>query len=114
VIRLHDVARPRGYLPEQNVIRQDGMRCSMLNVLKNDSASTLDVAGGVKAAMVAVLKTVTGDVQVKQFGDQSLFVTAAINGVVRQGVIPAALTGLVGLKRRGKIIAQIDDTSNER
>ena len=96
VIRLQDVAQVRdGYLPQQNVVRQDGMRSSMLSVLKNGSASTLDVASGVKAAMVAVLKTVTGDVQVKQFGDQSLFVTAAISGVVREGVIAAALTGLM-------------------
>src|SRR6266576_2342473 len=96
VIRLHDLAQVRdGYLPQQNVVRQDGMRSSMLSVLKNGSASTLDVASGVKAAMVAVLKTVTGDVQVKQFGDQSLFVTAAISGVVREGVIAAALTGLM-------------------
>src|SRR5438128_7732966 len=96
VIRLQDVAQVRdGYLPQQNVVRQDGMRSSMLSVLKNGSASTLDVASGVKTSMAAVLKTVTGDVQVKQFGDQSLFVTAAISGVVREGVIAAALTGLM-------------------
>jgi len=47
------------YLPQQNVVRQDGMRSSMLSVLKNGSASTLDVASGVKAAMGVVLKTVS-------------------------------------------------------
>jgi len=41
------------------VVRQDGMRSSMLSVLKNGSASTLDVASGVKAAMGVVLKTVS-------------------------------------------------------
>jgi len=42
--------------------------------------------------MTNVKKMLTGDVQIKQFGDQSLFVTAAVSGVVREGVIAAALT----------------------
>ena len=96
VIRLHDVAQVRdGYMPQENVVRQDGTRSSMLSILKNGSASTLQVASGIKAAMASVLKTVSGDIQVKQFGDQSLFVRAAISGVVREGVIAAALTGLM-------------------
>jgi multidrug efflux pump subunit AcrB len=96
VIRVRDVAQVRdGYMPQQNVVRQDGVRSTMLTVLKNGSASTLQVASGVKAAMTEVMKTVTENLQVKQFADQSLFVRAAVSGVVREGVIAAALTAMM-------------------
>src|SRR5882762_1007543 len=68
VIRVHDVAQVRdGYMPQQNLVRQDGVRSTLLSVLKNGSSSTLQIASGVKAAMVDVMKTVTDDLQVKQF-----------------------------------------------
>src|SRR6266853_5707859 len=96
VIRVRDVAQVRdGYMPQQNMVRQDGVRSTLLTVLKNGTASTLSVAAGVKAAMESVKNTLTGDVQIKQFGDQSLFVTAAVSGVVREGVIAATLTALM-------------------
>jgi multidrug efflux pump subunit AcrB len=96
VIRISDVAQVRdGYMPQENIVRQDGVPSTLVNIFKNGSASTLAVAAGVKAAMTDVLKTVTSDVQVKQFGDQSLFVQAAVSGVVREGVIAAALTALM-------------------
>ncbi|MDB6169545.1 MAG: cation/multidrug efflux pump [Verrucomicrobia bacterium] len=96
VIRVRDVAQVRdGNMPQQNVVRQDGVRSTLLSVLKNGSASTLQVASGVKAAMAAVLKTVTSDLHVKQFADQSVFVNAAVSGVVREGVIAATLTALM-------------------
>jgi len=93
VIRVRDVAQVRdGYTPQQNLVRQDGLRSVLLSVLKNGTASTLSVANGVKAAMANVKNMLTGDVQIKQFGDQSLFVKAAVSGVAREGVIAAALT----------------------
>src|SRR3989454_10869961 len=96
VIHISDVAQVRdGYMPQENVVRQDGVRSTLLSVFKNGSASTLSVAAGVKAAMANILKTVTSDVQVKQFADQSVFVKAAVSGVVREGVIAAALTALM-------------------
>ena len=96
VIHVSDVAQVRdGYFPQQNIVRQDGVRSTLLSVFKNGSASTLSVAAGVKAAMANILKTVTSDIQVKQFADQSVFVKAAVSGVVREGVIAAALTALM-------------------
>src|SRR6202008_3730469 len=96
VIRISDVAQVRdGYMPQENIVRQDGVRSTLVNIFKNGSASTLNVAAGVKTAMTDILKTVTSDVQVKQFGDQSLFVQAAVSGVVREGVIAAALTAVM-------------------
>ncbi|HMF45604.1 MAG TPA: efflux RND transporter permease subunit, partial [Candidatus Udaeobacter sp.] len=96
VIYIKDVAQVRdGYMPQENVVRQNGIRSSLLTVFKNGAASTLSVAEGVKAAMANVLTTVTSDVEVKQFADQSVFVKAAVSGVVREGVIAAALTALM-------------------
>src|SRR5260370_27813793 len=76
VIRISDVAQARdGYMPQENIVRQDGIRSTLLSVFKNGSASTLSVAAGVKSAMANILKTVTSDVQVNQFAHQSVFVT---------------------------------------
>jgi multidrug efflux pump subunit AcrB len=96
VIYIKDVAQVRdGYMPQENVVRQNGIRSSLLTIFKNGAASTLSVAEGVKAAMANVLTTVTSDVEVKQFADQSVFVKAAVRGVVKEGVIAAALTALM-------------------
>ena len=96
VIHMGDVAQVRdGYMPQENIVRQDGVRSTLIQIFKNGSASTLSVATGVKAAMANILKTVTSDVQVKQFADQSIFVKAAVSGVVREGVIAACLTAVM-------------------
>src|SRR6266446_368945 len=96
VIHIGDVAQVRdGYMPQENIVRQDGVRSTLIQIFKNGSASTLSVAAGVKAAMANILQTVTSDVQVKQFADQSVFVKAAISGVAREGVIAACLTAIM-------------------
>ncbi len=96
VIHIKDVAQVRdGYMPQENIVRQDGVRSTLIQIFKNGSASTLSVASGVKAAMAKILKTVTTDVQVKQFADQSVFVKGAVSGVVREGVIAACLTAIM-------------------
>lgn len=96
VIHVRDVAQVRdGYMPQENVVRQDGLRSTLLTVFKNGSASTLAVASGAKAAMADIMKTVSSDLHVKQFLDQSVFVQGAVSGVVREGVIAAALTALM-------------------
>ncbi len=120
VIRIRDVAQVRdGYTPQQNLVRQDGLRSVLLSVLKNGTASTLSVANGVKAAMANVKNMLTSDVQIKQFGDQSLFVKAAVSGVAREGVIAAALTAAMILLFLGSwrstslaILSAIGETIN--
>src|SRR5437764_1237100 len=95
-IRVRDVAQVRdGYDPQTNIVRQDGVRSVLMVLLKNGSASTLSVVAGAKQAMANVLNTVNGAVRVKEFSDQSVFVRAAISGVVREGVIAGALTALM-------------------
>jgi len=95
-ITVGDVAQVRdGYDPQQNIVRQDGVRSTLMSVFKSGTASTLSVVSGAKQAMANVLKTVTTAINVKEFADQSLFVRAAVSGVVREGVIAAALTALM-------------------
>ena len=96
VIHVRDVAQVRdGYLPQQNVVRQDGVRSVLISILKTGTASTLSVANGIKQAMASTMKTVSDKLIVKQFIDQSIFVRAAISGVVREGVIAACLTAIM-------------------
>jgi len=95
-VYLSDVAQVHdGYTPQQSAVRQDGVRGALLTVMKAGSASTLDVVRNVKAALPTVMGTVTKDLEVKEFADQSLFVRAAITGVLREGIIAAALTALM-------------------
>jgi multidrug efflux pump subunit AcrB len=90
VAQVHD-----GYTPQQNAVRQDGVRGALLTIMKAGNASTLDVVRGIKATLPGVMATVTPDLHVKEFADQSLFVRAAISGVLREGAIAAALTALM-------------------
>ena len=90
VAQIHD-----GYTPQQNAVRQEGVRGALLTIMKAGDASTLDVVKGVKDALPGVMATVSPDLKVTEFADQSLFVRAAINGVVREGITAAALTALM-------------------
>ncbi len=95
-IFLRDVAQVRdGYVPQQNVVRQDGVRGALLTILKSGAASTLDVVNRVKAAMPRIMTALPLELRVKEFADQSLFVRAAINDVIKEGLIAAALTALM-------------------
>ena len=95
-IRVRDVAQVRdGYLPQTNVVRQDGQRGSLLTILKGGSASTLDVVSRVKAAMPRILAALPRELRVSEFGDQSRFVRSAIGGVLREGIIAAGLTAVM-------------------
>ena len=92
-IYLSDVAQVHdGYTPQQNAVRQDGVRGALLTIMKAGNASTLDVVKGVKAILPHVMASEPPDLKVKEFADQSLFVRAAISGVLKEGVIAAALT----------------------
>src|SRR4030095_15081973 len=96
LIRVGDVAQVRdGNDPQQNIVRQDGVRSVLMTLMKNGNASTIAVVDAAKQKMAALLKTVTSDLRVKEFADQSLFVRSAISGVVREGVIAGALTALM-------------------
>jgi len=95
-IYIKDVAYVRdGFPPQTNIVRVNGKRASLLTVLKTGSASTLDIISGIKGMMPAIESTLPPELHVKPLADQSIFVRASINGLLREGIIAACLTGLM-------------------
>ena len=95
-VYLGDVAQARdGYSVQTSIVRTNGSRGALLTVLRSGKASTLAVVNNVKAAMPKILAGITPELHVRELFDQSLFVRAAINGVVREAVTAAILTGLM-------------------
>ena len=96
VIYIHDVAQVRdGYAVQTNMVRQNGRRSSLLSILKSGSASTLDVIKRIKEVEPQVEAIVPKALKLKLLFDQSLFVNASIQGVIREGLIAAALTAIM-------------------
>jgi CzcA family heavy metal efflux pump len=95
-IYMRDVAFVRdGSAPQQNVVHVEGKRSVLLTVLKNGAASTLAVVDGVKQALPGIAATLPASLKIVPVGDQSLFVKAAVSGVIHEGAIAAALTSLM-------------------
>lgn len=92
VVRIRDVAYVHdGYQPQQNVVRLNGARGVLLTILKSGTSSTLQVVDGVKKAMPRILSGLPPELETKEFADQSLFVRAAIDGLLKEGLIAAFL-----------------------
>jgi CzcA family heavy metal efflux pump len=95
-IYVRDVAHVRnGYPPQTNIVRVNGQRAAMLTVMKSGSASTLDIIDRVKETLPRVAAGLPPTLQIKQMADQSVFVRASIQGVVREAVIAACLTAVM-------------------
>jgi multidrug efflux pump subunit AcrB len=95
-VYVRDVAHVRdGSPPQTNVVRVNGRRSVLMTVLKSGSASTLAIVAGVKSILPRLEQTLPSSFKVLLLGDQSIFVKAAVSGVVREGVIAAALTSLM-------------------
>ncbi len=95
-VYIKDVAHVRdGFAVQTNIVRQDGRRGALLTVLKNGDASTLSIVSRVKAVLPRILAGLPSELKVTQLFDQSLFVRAAIGGVVREALIAAVLTALM-------------------
>jgi multidrug efflux pump subunit AcrB len=95
-VYMKDVATVRdGFAPQQNVVRTNGSRGVLLTVTRNGKASTLSIVNAIKNALPKVMATIPPALKVSVFGDQSLFVSAAIGEVVRETLIAAFLTGTV-------------------
>jgi multidrug efflux pump subunit AcrB len=96
MVYMHDVAHVRnGSAVQTNVVHVDGNRSVLLSVFKNGATSTLDIVEGVKKMLAVIKPTLPDALDVKTIGDQSVFVRASIQGVIREGVIAAALTSLM-------------------
>ena len=84
-----------GSLVQQNVVRAEGRRSVLLSIIKNGNASTLDVVNQVKKALQVARAAAPPGLVIKELFDQSVFVTASVNGVLREGAIAAGLTALM-------------------
>src|SRR5881398_164873 len=95
-VYIRDVAHVRdGFAVQTNIVAQNRVRSALLTVLKSASASTLDIISQVKAALPRIKATLPPELDITQLFDQSIFVRAAINGVLKEGVIAACLTALM-------------------
>ena len=95
-IYIRDVAFVRdGFPPQTNIVRVNGQRASLLTVLKTGNASTLDIISGIKSLLPQIQAGIPPELNIQQLADQSLFVRASINGVLREGIVAACLTGLM-------------------
>jgi CzcA family heavy metal efflux pump len=96
IVYLRDVATvSNGSAFQTNIVRQDGRRGVLVTVLKAGSASTLSVVEGIRHLLPRVAQTMPPELKVTPLGDQSVFVRAAVSGVIREAIIAAALTGLM-------------------
>jgi multidrug efflux pump subunit AcrB len=96
VVYVRDVAHVRdGYAPQTSVARVDGKRAVLMNVLKTGNASTIDIIDGINQRLPNAKATLPPELRLESLSDQSIFVRAAISGVIREATIAAALTGLM-------------------
>ena len=96
VVFMRDVAFVHnGSPPQTSLVMLDGRKGVLMSILKNGSASTLDIIAAVKARLPAIRATLPDGVDLKYVADQSGFVRASVTAVVREGLIAAALTGLM-------------------
>jgi len=95
-IYLRDVASVSdGFQVQTNIVRQDGRRGVLVSILKSGNASTLDVVKGIRGILPRVASTVPPQLKMTPLSDQSIFVRAAVQGVVREAIIAAALTAVM-------------------
>jgi CzcA family heavy metal efflux pump len=93
---IRDVAHIRdGFAPQTNIVRQDGNRGALMSIYKNGNASTLQIVAGVKNIVAQAAQTLPPELKITPLFDQSLFVRASIQGVLREGLIAAALTAVM-------------------
>jgi multidrug efflux pump subunit AcrB len=98
VIYVRDVAHVRdGSPPQTNIVRQEGHRAALLSILKTGTSSTLDVINGIKQKLPRMQSLLPPELKIQVLGDQSIFVRAALSGVVREAATAAILTGVMVL-----------------
>jgi multidrug efflux pump subunit AcrB len=88
VAQVHD-----GYAVQTNIVRHDGKRGALISVIKNGAESTIDIVERVKQVLPRIQSTLPPGLTIARLFDQSIFVRAAISGVVREAVAAALLTG---------------------
>lgn len=94
---VRDVAHVRdGYRVQENLVRADGKPSVLLTIMKTGSVSTLEIVDTIKNKILPATRAAAPPgMTIKELFDQSVFVRASINGVLREAVIAALLTGLM-------------------
>ena len=96
IIYMHDVAYVHeGSPPQTNLVRVNGSRAVLMTILKAGAASTLNVIDGIKSLLPRVEESLPASLNLHAVGDQSIFVKAAVFGVIREAVLAAALVGVM-------------------
>ncbi len=96
VIFIRDVAYVhQGSPPQTNLVRVNGSRAVLMTILKTGAASTLDVIEGIKSVLPRVRESLPSSLNLRAVADQSIFVKAAIFGVLREAVLAAVLVGIM-------------------
>jgi multidrug efflux pump subunit AcrB len=96
MVYMRDVAHVHnGSAVQTNVVHVDGNRSVLISVFKSGATSTLDIVSGIKKMLTIIKPSLPDALDIKPIGDQSIFVRASIQGVIREGVIAAALTSLM-------------------
>jgi CzcA family heavy metal efflux pump len=95
-IYIRDVGNVRdGSPPQQSIVHVNGVRAVLTSILKTGNGSTLAVVQGVKDLLPGLRQSLPAGFNISTLNDQSIFVKAAVSGVIREGVIAAALTSLM-------------------
>jgi len=95
-IYLKDISQvANGFIPQTNIVRHNGSRGVLITIIKAGSASTLSVVDGIRQLLPRVKLTLPPQLRIQPLADQSVFVRAAIEGVVRECTIAAGLTALM-------------------
>ena len=95
-IYMREVAHIRdGFAPQTNIVRANGQRGVLMAVYKTGSASTLDIVNRVKQTIQNYMSSLPESLHVTMFFDQSLYVRASIQGVLREALIAACLTAIM-------------------
>jgi multidrug efflux pump subunit AcrB len=95
-IYVRDVAHVRdGFTPQTNIVRHDGQRAVLLTILKYGKASTLDIVERVRAELPRIKGAMPPELEIQPTLDQSLFVRAAVDGVIHEAILAACLTALM-------------------
>jgi CzcA family heavy metal efflux pump len=96
LIYMRDVAYVHnGSPPQTNLVRVNGSRAVLMTILKAGSASTLNVIEGIKSLLPRVEESLPASLNLRAVGDQSIFVKAAVLGVIREAALAAALVGVM-------------------
>jgi CzcA family heavy metal efflux pump len=90
VAQVHD-----GAAVQNNIVRENGVRSAYMSILKSGGASTLDIIERVKEALPRIMQTLPPNLKTRTLFDQSVFVRAAIDSVLKEAAIAALLTGLM-------------------